>query len=169
MVTPPSRTPRNGKYLNVGLLRGKTPSEVSLIIREPRDPCDESSASSSPVVSATGSDEEEVAEHEEIPLGGEYAAYDDDDDDDDGNGNGGNGGNEEADIEEEEDEEGDEDDGNYGNGNERNDGDSGDEEEEEEEIQEVEEDAAQPQPKKKVPIAPSARHIPPQAFSAYSS
>ncbi|XP_026417430.1 nucleolin-like [Papaver somniferum] len=164
MVTPPSRPPRHGKYLNASLLRGKTPSEVALFIREPRDPCGESSESStvSPsVISATGSDEEEVAEHEEIPLGSEYAAYDDDDDGDDGKGgygdNGGNHGNKEAEIEEEQDEEGDED---NVNGNERNDGGSGDEEEEE--IQEVEEDAAQPQPKKKIPIAPSARHIPPK-------
>ncbi|XP_026452080.1 uncharacterized protein LOC113352480 [Papaver somniferum] len=152
MVTPPSRPPRNEKYLNVGLLRGKTPSEVSLLIREPRDPCDDSSelsSSSSHVISATGSEEEEVAEHDEIPLGGEYVAYDDDDDGNDGDGgNGGNRGNEEADIEEDEDEgndddededgnggasgdeEGDEDDSNDGNGKEINDGSSGDEEEE---------------------------------------
>ncbi|XP_026410925.1 protein MAINTENANCE OF MERISTEMS-like [Papaver somniferum] len=92
--------------------------------------------------------EEEVAEHDEIALGGEYVAYDDDDDGNDGG-----------------DGEGDEDDDNDENGKERNDGSSGDDDDEE--IQEDEEDAAQtqpqsqPHPKKKVPNAPSARHIPP--------
>ncbi|XP_026377967.1 chromatin modification-related protein EAF7-like [Papaver somniferum] len=80
LVTPPSRPPRNQKYLNAGLLRGKTPSEVALIIREPREPCVDSfvsSSSSSFVVSTTPSDEElEVAEHEELEVG-EYDAYDD--------------------------------------------------------------------------------------------
>ncbi|XP_026395763.1 ribosomal L1 domain-containing protein CG13096-like [Papaver somniferum] len=140
LVTPPSRPPRNTKYLNVGLLRGKTPSEVALLIREPRDPCDDSSelsSSSSLVISATGSIEEEVAEHDEIALGGEYVAYDDDDGNDGNGGDGGDGGNhgnEEEEIQEEEedegnddgdedenggasgDEEGDEDDGNDENG-----------------------------------------------------
>ncbi|XP_026384174.1 ribosomal L1 domain-containing protein CG13096-like [Papaver somniferum] len=133
LVTPPSRPPHNKKYLNDGLLRGKTPSEVALIIREPRDPCDDSSelsSSSSPVISATGSIEEEVAEHDEIALGGEYVAYDDD-------GNDGNGG-----------DEGDEDDGNDENGKEINDGSSGgdDDDEEEEAEEEIQEDAAQTQP-----------------------
>ncbi|XP_026446013.1 secreted acidic protein 1A-like [Papaver somniferum] len=99
MVTPPSRPPRNAKYLNVGILRGKTPSEVALLIREPRDPCDDSSelsSSPSPIISATGSEEEEVAEHD--GNGGD-------------GGNGGNGGNEdEEEIQEEEDEGNDDDD-----------------------------------------------------------
>ncbi|XP_026429893.1 protein BFR2-like [Papaver somniferum] len=162
MVTPPYRPPCHRKYLNDGILRGKTPSEVAFFIREPRDPGGESSESStlsSPVISATGSDEEEVAEHEKIPLGSEYADYDDGND-----GKGGYGGNDDDEDEDGNDgnvggsgdEEGDEDDG---NGNEINDGGSGEEEEE------VEEDEAQPQPKEKVPIAPSARYITPSICS----
>ncbi|XP_026444589.1 nucleolar transcription factor 1-like [Papaver somniferum] len=118
LVTPPSRPPRNTKYLNVGLLRGKTPSEVALLIREPRDPCDDSSelsSSSSPVIFETGSIDEEVAEHDEIALGGEYEEIQEEeedegnDEDKDEDGNGGASG----------DEEGDEDDGNDENGKER--------------------------------------------------
>ncbi|XP_026390901.1 uncharacterized protein LOC113286524 [Papaver somniferum] len=136
MVSPPSRPPRNTKYLNAGLLRGKNPSEVALLIREPRDPCDDSyelSCSSSSVISATGSEEEEVAEQDKISLGSEYVSYDDDDDGNGGDGgNAGNHGNEEEEIQKEEDEgndddkdgnggasgdeEGDEDDGNDANG-----------------------------------------------------
>ncbi|RZC92760.1 hypothetical protein C5167_028097 [Papaver somniferum] len=138
LVTPPSKPPRNLKYLNAGLLRGKTSSEVAAIIREPREPCadsDESSSSLDVVIYTTPSDEEEVAEHEE----------------EDGNdGNGGNHGDEETENEEEGDqgndgngsgrgdEEGVEDDGNDGNGNERDDGGSSDKEEDE--IQEQQED-----------------------------
>ncbi|XP_026384170.1 secreted acidic protein 1A-like [Papaver somniferum] len=136
LVTPPSRAPRNTKYLNAGLLQGKTPSEVALLIREPRDPCDDSSelsSSSSPVISATGSIEEEVAEHEEIALGGEYVAYDDDDGDDgdDGNsGDGGDGGNHGNEVEEiqEDDDEGNDDDDDDDEDEDGNGGASGDEE-----------------------------------------
>ncbi|RZC79605.1 hypothetical protein C5167_042181 [Papaver somniferum] len=187
LVTPPSRPPQ--KYLNVGLLRGKTPSEVALIIPQTRDPCVDSSrspSSSSVVISTTPSDEEEeVVEHEEIPLVGEYDAYDDEEDGDQGDGgdggNGGNGGdglnggNEVAEIEEE---------GYQGNDDDEEEDEEGNGvvpvmkrmmrmmvmtggDDDEEEIQEDEEDVAQPhpqpqpKPKEKVPNKPSARHIPP--------
>ncbi|XP_026398528.1 uncharacterized protein LOC113294352 [Papaver somniferum] len=185
LVTPPSRPPCNQKYLNAGLLRGKTPSEVALIIRKSREPCVDSSVSSpssSVVISTSPSDEEEeVAEHEEIPLVGGDQGNGGDGLNGGNGGDGLNGGNEVEEIEEEgdqgndddedgdgngggsSDEEEDEDDGNDGNGKEINDGSNGDDDEEEEEIQEDEEDAAQPQPKpkEKVPNKPSARHIPP--------
>ncbi|XP_026450786.1 nonsense-mediated mRNA decay protein 2-like [Papaver somniferum] len=186
LVTPPSRLPRNQKCLNAGLLRGKKLSEVALIIRQPREPCADSSrssSSSSAVISTTPSDEEEeVTKHEEIPLVGEYNAYDDEEDGDQSNvghgGNGGdggdglNGGNEVAEIEEEgdqgNDDQGNDDDEDVNGGSssdeeddedDGNDGSSGDDDDEE--IQEDVAQPPQPKPKEKVLNKPSARHIPP--------
>ncbi|XP_026459912.1 pheromone-processing carboxypeptidase KEX1-like [Papaver somniferum] len=93
---------------------------------------------------------------EEIQDKEEEEGFDNDEDED---GNGGASG----------DEEGDEDDGNDENGKERNDGSSGDDDDDDDDDkeEEIQEDAAQtqpqsqPQPKKKVLNASSARHIPP--------
>ncbi|RZC52687.1 hypothetical protein C5167_021116 [Papaver somniferum] len=67
-ITPPSKPPRNGKYLLAGPLRGRMPSEVSFFIIEPRDKGNElsdSSKSDTPVVSANTSAEEEDEQEEE--------------------------------------------------------------------------------------------------------
>ncbi|RZC69897.1 hypothetical protein C5167_033728 [Papaver somniferum] len=175
-ITPPSKPPRNDKYLLAGPLRGRSPSEVSFSITEPRDKGNElsdSSESDTHVVSANTSAEEED-EQEEEQIEEEQGIQEEE---------------EEQEEEQEEEEEGegngsgdDEDDGNeeeQHKGN--NGGDDNDDEEEENEgnddekdeggddgkttVEDKEENAKEKNSVKRVKkdgtdIAPSARHVP---------
>ncbi|RZC55343.1 hypothetical protein C5167_014195 [Papaver somniferum] len=184
-ITPPSKLPRNDKYLLAGPLRGRRPSEVSFSITEPRDKGNElsdSSESYTHVVSANTSVEKEDEQEEEQveeEHGVEHEIQEEEIQEEE----------EEQEEEQEEEEEGkgngsgdDEDDDNeeeQHKGN--NGGDDNDDEEEENEgndddkdegrddgkttVEDEEENAKEKNPVKRVKkdgtdIAPSARHVP---------